>query len=89
MTECWSLGLDVGASATKAVLLGGDVVRTRALRKSGADFGAAATACRNQVTAAAGIDRTAVGRVVATGYGRRSVDFANQSVTEITCHARG
>jgi predicted CoA-substrate-specific enzyme activase len=27
--------------------------------------------------------------VVATGYGRRSVDFATTTVTEITCHARG
>jgi predicted CoA-substrate-specific enzyme activase len=26
---------------------------------------------------------------VATGYGRRSVDFATTTVTEITCHARG
>jgi predicted CoA-substrate-specific enzyme activase len=27
--------------------------------------------------------------LVATGYGRDSVDFADASVTEITCHARG
>ena len=28
-------------------------------------------------------------RVVATGYGRVAVDFADKVVTEITCHARG
>lgn len=27
--------------------------------------------------------------VVATGYGRIAVDFANSTITEITCHARG
>ena len=28
-------------------------------------------------------------KVVATGYGRIAVDFADQVITEITCHARG
>jgi len=90
MAECWSLGVDVGASATKAVLLNATgQVRARALRKSGADFGAAARACLEEVTAAAGLNASEIERVVATGYGRRSVDFAGRIVTEITCHARG
>ncbi len=29
------------------------------------------------------------GKVVATGYGRVSVPYADKTVTEITCHARG
>lgn len=28
-------------------------------------------------------------KVIATGYGRIAVDFADQAITEITCHARG
>ncbi len=37
-----------------------------------------------------GIDVNADGtRVVATGYGRVAVDFADHVITEITCHARG
>jgi predicted CoA-substrate-specific enzyme activase len=89
MGPCWSLGLDSGASATKAVLLDGTVVRARALQKSGADFAAAARACLAEISAAAGIDCADVERVVATGYGRRAVGFAATPVTEITCHARG
>jgi predicted CoA-substrate-specific enzyme activase len=89
MSNRWSLGLDVGASATKAVLLDGDVVRARALRKSGADFGAAARTCRGEVVNTAGLKAADIKHVVATGYGRRSVDFATKTVTEITCHARG
>jgi len=89
MTKRWSLGVDVGASATKAVLLDGDVPRGRALRKSGADFGAAARGCLHEIVAATGIDPAEIEKAVATGYGRRSVDFATASVTEITCHARG
>jgi len=89
MLSGWSLGIDIGASATKAVLLNGDVVRARALHKSGADFAGAASACLADVLAAAQLPRDQIDRVVATGYGRRSVDFADDAVTEITCHARG
>ncbi len=89
MVNGWSLGLDVGASATKAVLLEGDAVRARALRKSGADFRAAAQSCLDEVTAAAGIAEQDIPRITATGYGRRSVDGVTRTVTEITCHARG
>ncbi|MFQ5589696.1 MAG: acyl-CoA dehydratase activase [Phycisphaerae bacterium] len=88
-TPGWSLGLDVGASATKAVLLEGGLVRARSLRRSGADFTAAANTCLVDVTAAAGVQRADIRRVVATGYGRRNVDFADKVLTEITCHARG
>ena len=90
MADRWSLGLDIGASAAKAVLLdsaGG--VRAMAVRKSGADFTAAAEACLAVVAAAASVDAAAIDRVIATGYGRRSVPFATDTVTEITCHARG
>ena len=89
MANYWSLGVDVGASATKVVLLGDAVVAARSLRKSGADFGAAAKACVEEVITAAGLELTEIERVVATGYGRRSVDFTATTVTEITCHARG
>jgi len=63
--------------------------RARAVRKSGANFAAAARACLDEVTSTAGIQPTDIERVVATGYGRRNVDFATRTVTEITCHARG
>ena len=90
MAQSWSLGVDIGASATKAVLLDdAGQVRARALRKSGADFEAAAQACLEEVATAVALKPSNIKRVVATGYGRRSVDFATSTVTEITCHARG
>ncbi len=85
----YSLGIDVGASATKAVLLDGDTVRVRTARKSGVHFAAAARACLDEVLDETGLDVADIKCVVATGYGRRNVDFAATAVTEITCHARG
>ena len=89
MAKRWSLGIDVGASATKAVLLDGDVVKTRAVCKSGADFAAAAETCRAEAVAAANLRAADIERIVSTGYGRHNVSWADKSVTEITCHARG
>ncbi len=37
----------------------------------------------------AGLSIEDVGYIVATGYGRINVPFADKQVTEITCHARG
>lgn len=85
----YSLGLDVGASATKAVLLDGDAAVARTVRKSGVHFAAAARACLDEVVEEAGLSADDIKTVVATGYGRRNVDFATSAVTEITCHARG
>jgi predicted CoA-substrate-specific enzyme activase len=39
--------------------------------------------------AQAGITERDVVRAVSTGYGRRMLDIADRSITEITCHARG
>jgi predicted CoA-substrate-specific enzyme activase len=89
MSGSWFLGVDIGAAATKAVLLDGDTVRARALRKSGGDFSAAARACLEEITTAVGIGVADIERIVATGYGRRTAGFATRAVTEITCHARG
>jgi len=36
-----------------------------------------------------GLARSAVAAIVATGYGRNAVRFADTTITEITCHARG
>ncbi len=83
------IGIDIGAATTKAVVLDGDAVVARALRRSGANLAAAAQACYADVLAAARLRADEVARVVATGYGRHRVDFATNAVTEITCHARG
>jgi predicted CoA-substrate-specific enzyme activase len=41
------------------------------------------------MTAATALDPARLECVAATGYGRRNVDFATMTVTEITCHAKG
>ena len=84
-------GVDVGASATKLVLL--DVAggaRGRAVLSSGIDYDATARSALERALEEAQLPAgTQPTRTVATGYGRHNVSFADQSLTEIHCHATG
>ncbi len=83
-------GIDVGSSATKAVVLDAERrVRGRGHAYSAADFVTAAETAYAQALEQAGIAAADVAGVVATGYGRTNVAFASGRRTEIDCHARG
>jgi predicted CoA-substrate-specific enzyme activase len=83
-------GVDIGASATKLVLVdAAGAVLGAVVRPSGIDYRATAGAALDQALAALGRDRVTVGRTVATGYGRHNVAFADAAMTEIACHAMG
>jgi len=84
------LGIDVGSWSTKAVLLDGHKrIAGKAMMRSGADLNAAIEECRAEVLEQANIRPQDVNRVVATGFGREVVGFADGVRTEISCHARG
>ncbi len=83
-------GVDVGAATGKVVILGeeGEMVGF-SIVPTGASSRRAAEVALEKALEKAGLDRDLVGPMVATGYGRASVDYAEKQVTEITCHARG
>lgn len=83
-------GVDVGASATKLVLVdAGGECRARATKPSGVDYAATCRALLEEGTLQAGVGPEGVARTVATGYGRGNVGFADLTHTEINCHAVG
>jgi len=83
-------GVDVGSTATKAVLVddNGKVV-ARALSDTGANVVRAAEKAFRKALAEAGLEEWDVGYTVGTGYGRYKVPFGNAQITEISCHAKG
>jgi predicted CoA-substrate-specific enzyme activase len=83
-------GVDVGTTTTKAMVISADrQVLGKSVRRSGADLASAATKAFEEAVSGAGVSREAVEFVVATGFGRRSVPFAQHTRTEIGCHGRG
>jgi len=82
-------GIDVGSLSTDAVLMRDKEVLAYCIINTGAAARAAAERAFEQVLSAAGLQASDVDAVIATGYGRMSVSFADSQVTEISCHGRG
>lgn len=84
-------GIDAGSRAIKVVVFdgrGGGILAS-GLADQGVDQAALAGILFEKVLRENKIDRRKVKRIVATGYGRNAVDFADTTITEITCHAKG
>lgn len=87
MTEEWRMGLDLGSTAAKAVLLDpGGKMRGFAIDASGAPPAEASIGLAARLLAEHGVGEA---KKAATGYGRSLAGEAGRKVTEITCHARG
>ena len=83
-------GVDVGSTQTKALII--DQNRTivgRALLDMETSMVTVAQDAFNAALANADISEDQVLYVVGTGYGRYNVNFGQEQVTEISCHARG
>jgi (R)-2-hydroxyacyl-CoA dehydratese activating ATPase len=90
MSDPLYVGVDVGSSATKCVVLdAGGVLVGHHVVASGFDYDTSIAAVLEHSLAMAGGSRKDIVHCVATGYGRQRVRMADRFVTEITCHARG
>jgi predicted CoA-substrate-specific enzyme activase len=84
------VGADVGASRTKVAVLDSDKnLIGYSVEKSGTDFTITANLCLKQSLEMAKVEEKDIVRSIATGYGRRNVLYASETVTEIGCHAKG
>lgn len=84
-----TVGMDIGSITTKAaVVKDGRILGTRVIF-TGYNAESAGNRVMEELLAELGIRREEVERIVATGYGRNSVRFADSAITEITCHAAG
>ncbi|MBW1721502.1 MAG: 2-hydroxyglutaryl-CoA dehydratase [Deltaproteobacteria bacterium] len=83
------LGIDIGSAHSKCVLLSEGKVIERIDRPSGGDFAVTADELRRDLLARTGISPEAIERTIATGYGAKSVGFASDTRSDITCHSMG
>jgi len=75
---------------TKVALIDeGERVLATTIRHTGAEHRRLAGEVLKEAVKAAGISIDDVSYIVATGYGRINVPFADRHLTELTCHARG
>ena len=83
-------GIDVGSLSTDVIIIGPDKeVAGWAIVLTGASSTTAAREALALALERAGLPRSALKRIVATGYGREAVEGADKTLTEISCHALG
>ncbi len=82
-------GVDIGSLSTKALVLEDGKIRGWALILTGADSVESANEVMKIALEKAGITMEQVQYTIATGYGRINVPFAQDTITELSCHARG
>jgi len=84
-----TVGIDIGSITAKAAILDQGQLRGTVVQGTGYDAKAASEAGFQKVLDLSGYEKQQVDFVISTGYGRKSVAFADKSVTEISCHAAG
>jgi (R)-2-hydroxyacyl-CoA dehydratese activating ATPase len=82
-------GIDIGSTMTKVVIISGDAILSSVIGHTGPEHRRLANKVMEEALAAASLTFAELAYIVATGYGRINVPFADKQVTEITCHAKG
>ena len=83
-------GVDIGASATKVVVVGSnrEIIGHR-VKRSGAEGARFAEEGLDAILSDIGLTKDDIASTVATGYARESLPFASFTRTEIACHGKG
>jgi predicted CoA-substrate-specific enzyme activase len=83
-------GIDVGASATKCMIISEEKEEAgSAVAKTGIDLAGDAKKVFEDALSRVDGGGVAVARIVSTGFGRKNVPFADASRTEISCQSLG
>lgn len=85
----YSIGIDSGSTATKAVLFDGQNIVDKLIKPTSWSPKTTSKEIYEELLKRNNLDRSKIKKVIGTGYGRVSMDFIDKSVTEITCHCKG
>lgn len=88
-SSIYTMGVDIGSTASKCLILkdGKEIIAT-----STVDVGAGTTGPSRSITEVmknANMNREDISFIMATGYGRNSLEEADDQMSELSCHARG
>ncbi len=85
--DCFA-GVDIGSTMTKVVIVS-DKLEASLIGPTGPEHRKLANKVMEEALKEANLEFNNIAYIVATGYGRINVPFADKQVTEITCHAKG
>ena len=88
MKSQYFAGIDIGSTMTKIVIMN-QALLASVIGPTGPEHRKLANEVMEEALAKAKLPFDDITYVVATGYGRVNVPFADKQITEISCHARG
>jgi predicted CoA-substrate-specific enzyme activase len=91
----YACGIDVGSVSTEVVILESkngkkdSTICSYIIAPTGSNSKTAAEKALESACSRLSINSSKINAIVATGYGRINIPFADKNITEISCHARG
>ena len=85
----YMLGIDIGSAFSKGIISHDKKALASFLTPSGADYKLTADKVKKGLLADTGLTSSDIAFTVATGYGSKTVGFADHIATDISCHSRG
>ena len=82
-------GIDIGSRAAKAVIMNDSSILSAVICDTGPESVKTSHMTMAEALKGTGLSLESIQYIVATGYGRVLVPFANENISEISCHARG
>ena len=90
MSEIYTMGLDIGSTYTKALILNSKKeVFARVMKPTGSKLLDAARTVANKTVKTAGLEEDDISYIITTGYGRHIIPFRDFQVTDLTAAAHG
>lgn len=84
-----TVGIDVGSVSSQACIMADGQIFAYANMRTGSDSANSARNALNYALETSDMPEDRMDYCIGTGYGRVNVPFADRSITEIACHARG
>jgi len=84
-----TVGIDVGSVSSQAVIVADGQILSYGNIRTGADSPNSARNALTLALEAVAVQKDRMDYCIGTGYGRVNVPFAERTITEIACHARG
>ena len=87
----YTCGIDIGSVSTEVVILDrkDNKIASYIITSTGSNSKEAAKKALDNACKKDNISKDSIKAIVATGYGRINIPFADKNITEISCHARG
>jgi (R)-2-hydroxyacyl-CoA dehydratese activating ATPase len=83
------VGIDIGSAFSKGILMCDQNIAASCVMPSGGNYKFTAQRVEERLLSQAGLSSSDILYLVATGYGAKSVAFADRVITDISCHSKG